>query len=125
MSFLNFSLLIGNVLLEKQWQTSLLPLSEQSLTHSQGAGHIAGTRSVVAPVKPGQKCPVPEEQQCLSCVCCCRAERGLHRQTADQEQLIPQAQPPPVFGCPEDRLDQGLRSEPLCVGKFSAKLHLN
>lgn len=49
MSFLNFSLLIGNVLLEKQWQNSLLPLSEQSLTHSQGAEHVAGTRSGVAP----------------------------------------------------------------------------
>lgn len=126
MSFLNFSLLIGNVFLEKQWQNSLLPLSEQRLTRSQGAEHVAGTRSVAAPAKPGQKCPVPEEQQCPSYVCCCRAGRGLHRQTAKQEQLIPRAQPlvqlTPVSACSEDRLP---RSEPLCAGKFSAKLLLS
>lgn len=86
------------MLLEKQWQNSLVPLPEQSLTRSQGAGHVAGTRSVAAPVKAGQKCPVPEEQQCLSRVGCCRAGRGVHRQTdsqtaSKQEQLIPQAQP--------------------------------
>lgn len=85
MSFLNFSLLIGNVLLEKQRQNSLLPLSEHSLAHPQGAEHVTGTRSVGAPVKPGQKCPVPEEQQCLSCGCCCRAGRALHRQTDRQQ----------------------------------------
>lgn len=54
-----------------------------------------------------------------------QSRKGIAQADSRPGAADPQAQPPPVFGCPEDRLDQGLRSEPLCVGKFSAKLHLN